>query len=174
MPNITISSNFTDEPIKIPNAVNESAGVNDSGGVDKIITENERILLKEILGDVQYTTLQEELAKTPFNSGAAQAADQNYVDLVNGSGAYQGLVPMLDNFIFCAWLEATEITQTMVSSGKGKTQGFTVADNSSKYVRRWNRFVEEYEAVMDYIATSDFFEYQIPDRYYENKNSLDL
>lgn len=174
MPNITITSNFLNEPIKIPNAVNESAGVNDNGGLDKIITENERTLLREILGDVQYATLQEELEKTPFVSGAAQAADQNYIDLVNGSGVYQGLVPMLENFIFCAWLKTTEITQTMVSSGKGKTQGFTVADNSSKYVERWNIFVKEYEDVMDFIAASDFFEYQIQDRYYENKNSLDL
>jgi hypothetical protein len=102
-------------------------------------------------------------------------AIQEYVDLVNGSGTWQGMAVMLENFIFCAWLKATEVTQTMVSTGKGKTQGFTVADNSSKYSEIWNDFVDEYEDLVEYISDSEFFEYEIPDEEpYERVNSLGL
>jgi hypothetical protein len=161
MPNITTISSFTSEPLKIPVAVNESAGIDNNAGLDKVITESERKLLKSILGDAQYAQLQTELSKLPFNPQSGSNADQNYIDLVNGSGIWQGIRPMLDNFIFCAWLKATEVTLTHIGSGKGQTQGFTVADNSGKYVDRWNIFVDEYEDVLDYISKSDFFEYEI-------------
>lgn len=174
MANITTISSFTEEPIKIPNAVNESAGVDDNAGLVKVITESERKILKELLGDDQYATLQVELTKTPFTAGAAEAAQAEYVDLVNGSGAWQGLRPMLENYIFCAWLRATEIRLLMIGSGKGKTQGFEIADNSSKFAERWNCFVADYEAALEYIADSEFFEYEVAETYYETINSLGL
>ena len=168
MPNITIISSFTSEPLKIPVAVNESAGVDNNAGLDKVITESERKLLKRILGDAQYAQLQTELGKLPFNTQAGTNADQNYIDLVNGTGSWQGLRPMLDNFIFCAWLKATEVTLTHIGSGKGQTQGFSVADNSGKYVDRWNMFVDEYEEVLAYISESDFFEYEIQENPFDS------
>jgi len=161
MPNITTISSFVDEPLKISTAVNESAGVDNNSGLDKVITETERRVLKKVFGDAQYVLIQAELGKRPFNYGSNVDADQAYIDLVNGAGSWQGLRPMLENAIFCEWLEVTEITQTAVGSGKGKTQGFTVADNSAKYVKRWNIFVDEYEDLLDYLSKSEVFEYEI-------------
>ena len=62
----------------------------------------------------------------------------------------------------------------MVGSGKGKTQGFTVGDNSSKFVERWNVFVDEYEDLLEFIADSEFFETEIQEDEYEYVNSLGL
>lgn len=174
MPNITTISSFTQEPLKIPNAVNESAGVDDNAGLDKVISENERNILREALGDAQYAALQTELTKRPFVPGSDEDAAPEYIDLVNGSGAWAGLSEMLENYIFCAWLKTTEVRQTMVGSGKGKTQGFTVADNSSKYIERWNIFVDYYGDLMTFISDSEFFEYEMQENDYEYLNSLGL
>jgi hypothetical protein len=174
MPNITTISSFTEEPIRIPNAVNESAGVDDNSGLDRVISENERIILKQALGATQYAALQTELAKTPFDPTSGETASQDFTALVNGSGAWGGLLPMLENYIFCAWLRTTEIKQTMVSAGKGKTQGFTVADNSSKYTERWNFFVDYYGDLMTFISDSEYFEYELQEEVYEYVNSLGL
>lgn len=174
MLNVTSISAFIDEPYKIPNAVNESAGADSNAGLNAIISEAEKGILPELLGQDQYDTLQTELNKLPFNPQSGVNADQVYVDLVNGDGVWQGIRPLLTNFIFCMWLEETEVRLTMVGSGKGKSQGFTVADNSSKYVKRWNTFVSEVEELCEYLDDSGDLE--LPDEYptYETQNSLGI
>lgn len=154
--------------------MNESAGADSNPGLTNMISESERYLLPLLLGQDQYDTLQAELAKTPFTEGAGEAADQVYVDLVNGSGSWQGIRPLLSNYIFCRVLEETEVKVTMVGSGKGKTQGFTIADNSAKFVRRWNIFVGETLDLKEYLEDSGTLD--LPEDYpeFETLNSLGL
>lgn len=173
---ITTTSRFTEEPLKIATAVNENAGAVENEGLVNVIKENERLLLKQVLGDTQYAALLTELGKTPFTPGAPEAAGQEYVDLVEGTsdGLWEGLRPMLDNFIFCAWLRETEVVTTMVGSGKGKSQGFTIADNSSKFTMRWNIFVEKLYDLWEYLGDSGDFERPSDFPYYETVNSLGL
>lgn len=175
MPNITSISDFTAPPVYIPQAVNESAGVDVSAGLDAVIDENEAIILKEALGDDQYETLQTELGKLPFDPQSGANADQVYVDLVNGSGAWSGIRAMLKNFVYCAWVREEEVKLSAIGTGKGRAEGFTIADFSSKYVGRWNLFIDDLYKLEEYLELSETL--IVPDDFpygYEHKNSLGL
>jgi len=176
MKTITTSTRFVAEPVKIPNAVNESAGVDDNAGLNNIIEESERDILIEALGKTQYAAYQTALDQLPFNPAAVSNAPQEYIDLVNGTsdGLWEGLHPLLDNYIFCQWLKATEVKLTMVGSGKGKSQGFSVADNSSKFTERWNKFVEKLQELKVFLG--DSIDLEVPEDFpcYETTNSLGL
>lgn len=176
MPNITTIDRFTDPPVKIPEAVNESAGVDENAGLEAVITEQERIILKEALGKDQYAVLQVELTKKPFNPASPDDALPEYVELVLGSTdeVWQGLHPMLDNFIFCAWMRESEVKTMAIGSGKGRVEGFTQADNSSKFAQRWNVFVSNLSDLREYLEESVDFELPSEFPYYETTNSLGL
>lgn len=176
MPNITSISDFTAPPLAIPLAINESAGVDTNSGLTAVITEQEAILLKKVLGDDQYETLQTELGKLPFNPQSGANADPVYIELVNGSGAWNGIRPMLRNFVFCAWAREDEVKWNAVGPGKGKAEGFTVADFSSKFVERWNLFVDELYKLEEYLEASETLvlpeDFPYDDYDYENSFGL--
>ena len=176
MTNITTVDRFINEPLKIPNAVSENSGESSNSGLESIISEFEKYLLLEALGAAQYVQLQAALLKTPFTTGAAEAAPQEFIDLVEGTTdmTWEGLRPLLDNFIFCAWLRESEVVVTAIGSGKGKAEGFTIADNSAKYASRWNLFISKLDAFRDYLRDSE--ELDLPDSfpYFETVNSLGI
>lgn len=174
MPNITKTSSFENEPVKIAVAVNESAGVDENAGLDAVITENERRILLMALGRDQYNTLQTELGKLPFNTQSGDNADQVYIDLVNGKDEWPGLAPMLDNYIYCAWLRATEITVTAVGAGKGVPKGYNPSSLASDFSDRWNVFVDAYEDLITYLEDSDTLEVPKMRHWFEYNNSLGL
>lgn len=173
---LTNISNFTEYPLYVANAVNESAGVGGDGYLGDIISKNEPKILKEVLGNEQFAILQTELTKGPFSPGSSEQALPEYVELVNGSSDYswQGLRAMLDNYIFCAHLRATEVKQNFAGAGKGKTKGFTIADNSSLFAQSWNLFVENLCDLGEYLETSDDLDRPSTFPNYETENSLGL
>lgn len=174
MADITSINDYTDEPVKIPQAVNESSGVDENAGLKAVIAEREREILKKVLGDTQYATLQTELGKLPFNPQSGTNADQVYIDLVNGTGTWQGLKPMLTNYVFCGWVRETEIKLNATGPGKGRSEGFSAADYSSKFVGRWNVFVDMLGELKEYLESSGDLE--LPDDFpqHEYQNSLGL
>ena len=176
MNTITTTSRFANEPVKIPAAVNENAGESKNTGLDNVIQKSERKLLREALGDTQYAALQDALGKEPFTVGSSETADDAYIELVNGSSdsLWEGLRPLLDNFIYCEWMRVVEVKLNHVGSGKGKSQGFSVADNSSKFAENWNTFVEKLCELEEYLG--DAIELERPEDFpvYETVNSLGL
>jgi len=173
---ITKASDFTAEPIKIPHAVSQDAGVSGNADLTGVIVENERDLLIKLLGETQYFSLQTELAKLPFTEGASETASTIYVELVNGKAntSWEGLRAILKNYIFCKWLEVDEISNLVTGTGKGETEGFTVADNSAKYVSRWNIFVEKYNQLTEYLGDSADLDQPEKYPYFDFKNSLGI
>jgi hypothetical protein len=176
MRTVTTTSSFAEEPLKIPSAMNENAGEDKNLGLERVIERSERKILREVLGDAQYATLLTELGKKPFTVTSPETASGVYIDLVEGDESifWHGLRPMLENFIFCEWLRVVEVRLNHVGSGKGKSQGFSVADNSSKFADTWNDFVEMLSNLEKYLEESDTLE--LPDTFpeYETVNSLGL
>lgn len=176
MPEITKTSNFRHSPLKIAVAVSENSGEDENEDLMGVITEKEREILLCVLGEDQYLALQLELVKAPFVQGAGTNAQQEYVDLVQGvSGTlWQGLGPLLDNYIYCHWLHEDEVKATVIGTGKGKPKGLSIADNSSKYVARWNIFVDAVYELREYLEDSSFFDLPDDFPYFETGNSLGI
>lgn len=174
MPNITTHTDYVNEPWKIPGAVSENAGEPENKGLTNIITESERTILKEILGDAQYATLQTELGKLPFNASSSETADEDYQDLVNGDGSFVGLINLLKNYVFCEYLRETEVNLSLVGSGKGQSQGFTVADNNAKFAKRWNAFVLDLEYLGEWLDDHETLEQGEDFPTYERENRFGL
>ena len=138
---ILTPSYFTQGEIEIPNAVSGNAGEGINADLQAIIDKYERELLLMALGYDQYTTLQAELLKEPFVSGAGSTAAQEWIDLVNGKDEWKGLKRILGDFIYCMYLRFDEITYTTTGAGKANVQNHTVVDYNQKYVERWNELV---------------------------------
>lgn len=166
MPNIITPSYFNTGEIKIPNAVSGNAGEGLNGDLQAIIDKYEKGLLMAALGVSQYTELQVELDKLPFvadtDPPSLETAAQKWIDLVNGSGAYQGIKRIIGNYIYCNWLRFDEVTLTTTGAGKAKAQNHTVADYNQKYVDRWNEFVywwqqgnEEDTSLLEFLNDTD-------------------
>jgi len=159
MPNIITATYFTDKAeLTIPNAISGNVGEGLNKKLQSIIDKYERMILLELLGGDQYNILQGELDKLPFNSQAVEAADTAHQRFVNGYEDWQGLKPLLGNYIYCFWMRSDEIKVGTVGSGKGKKQGFTIADRSSEYAERWNDFIIELEDTLEYLEASPDFE----------------
>ena len=177
MPNIITATYFTDKAeLLIPNAISGNAGEGVNKKLQSIIDKYERKILLEILGGDQYNVLQGELDKLPFNSQAVEAADTAHQRLVNGYQDWAGLKPMLANYIYCHWMQSDEIKVGTVGSGKGKKQGYTIADRSTEYANRWNDFIEELEDTLKYLEDSPDFVVNVdfPDGKYEMTNPFGL
>lgn len=175
MPNIITATYFTDKAeLLIPNAISGNAGEGLNKKLQSIIDKYERMILLEILGSDQYNVLQGELNKLPFNSQAVTSATIEHQRLVNGYEEWQGLKPLLGNYIYCFWMRSDEIKVGTVGSGKGQKQGYTIADRSSEYAERWNDFIKELSDTMDYLELSPDFEVsgEFPYGKYKMTNSL--
>lgn len=138
MPNITTVSDFTKGEIAIPNAVSLNAGEGVNGDLQEIIDKYEKELLLKALGKTQYDELQAALVDLP-------SADQKWQDLVAGSGSYQGIKRILNNFIYCKYLKFDEIRLATTGAGKDGVTYSSVAEYNQKYVERWNEFVYWYK-----------------------------
>lgn len=175
MPNILTNQYFNDtKKVFVPNAVSGNTGESENKHLLSIITEYERKLLLEVLGKEQYNQLQLELEKLPFNLQASVPAASEYQRLVNGYEEWQGIIPMLSFFVYCHWLEADEIKVGTVGSGKGQKEGYTIADRSAEYASRWNDFVEELEALREYLDSVEELNLIDEFPYYETINRFGL
>lgn len=176
MSQVTTYKDYLAEPVRIPNLVNQSAGVATNDDFESIRNEYERKILREVLGDAQYVSLQAELLKQPFVKTAQDVAPTAYVDLVEGSTdeTFTGLRELLKNYVFCQWLRITETKNLILGPGKGKSAGFSYADNGPKYADRWNSFVEVLDELREYLDESTDFE--LPDDFpeYETENRFGL
>lgn len=177
MPNIITPSYFVDRAeLEIPNAISGNAGEGINRRLQILIDKYERMMLLELLGKDQYNHLQEELELLPFNPEAITAAQPATIELVNGMDDWQGLSTVLGLFIYCAWMRSDEIKVGTVGSGKGQKEGFTIASRAGEYAERWNDFIIELAAALDYLEDSEYFEVnpEFPLYKYGTINSLGI
>lgn len=142
MQTITSPSDYETIENKIPNAISGNAGEGINGDLDSIIKKYEKKMLLNVLDYNQYTTLQTELEKQPFVSGATLTANPIWVSFVNGDGEWMGLKPILLNYVYCNWLRANEVKVTTTGAGKAKVKNYSTTDYNQKYVDRWNELAD--------------------------------
>lgn len=174
---IITPSYFVDRAeLEIPNAISGNAGEGINKRLQTIIDKYERMMLMELLGGDQYNVLQEELEKLPFNPEAEEAATSEHQALVNGYLDWQGIKPLLGLFIYCAWMRSDDVKVGTVGSGKGQKEGFTIASRAGEYAERWNDFIIELAAALDYLEDSEYFEVnpEFPLYKYGTINSLGI
>ena len=146
MPNITNTTDFQAGELKIPNAVSQNAGEGVNGDLQAIIDKHEKKVLLAVLGKTQYDMLQTELADLGN-------AEQYWQDLVNDH-----LKQMLQNYIYCKWLRFDEVKLTTVGAGKGQADGYGQSDTNTKYVERFNEFVDMFWDLEEFLTDSDDLE----------------
>ncbi len=174
MLNITTSSDYLTYPNYIPLAVSEAAGVDVNENLDALISNSEETVLLLMLGEVQYTELQTELSKLPFNPQSDSNALQYWIDFVNGSGAWKGIRQLLKDYIYCEFLREDEVQKLQIGVGKGTAEGFTQASLSSKYAIRWNVMVSALEKTKEYLEDSADLEVGEDFPCWETVNSLGI
>lgn len=148
---LTTSSDFISGLLKIPNAVTANAGEADNPDLLKVINETEEDMLLVLLGKAQYDSLETAIADLGN-------ADAYLVSLVNGSGDWRGLAPLVHRFIYCQWLRFIEISVTTTGAGKANVKNHSVTDYNQKYVERWNEMIEMIEELRKYILDTEELE----------------
>lgn len=149
MPNITLTTDFQKGELKIPNAVSQNAGEGINGDLQAIIDKYEKKVLLAVLGKSQYDVLQTKLDDL-------ENAEQYWQDLVNDY-----LKDLLTNYIYCQWLKFDYVKLSTVGAGKGKSEGYQLSDTDSKYVDRFNEFVDWFWKLEEHLRESENLE--IPD-----------
>lgn len=158
MATITTPLDYTIGDTKIPNAVTGNPGEGLNGDLAYLIEKSERSLLVDCLGYDAFVQLQDELLKSPFVPEAVEVADDLWVHLVNGNGEWQGIKPIVKNYVYCQWTRESEITVTTTGAGKSKVRLMHVTDFNQKYVMRWNEFVRQISDLSEYLSETEGLE----------------
>jgi hypothetical protein len=135
---------------KVPKAVSQNAGEEGNQDLKELIEKYEPQILMEFFTDADYAVFVTKIGD--------KDAEQYWLDLINGSGKWLGLKPLLKYYIFCKWLEFDDVKLTVVGAGKGKAKSFTRASVSGKYTSRWNDFVDQACCLEEYLRGQDDIE----------------
>lgn len=96
--------------------------------------------LVTVLGYSLYEELKPELLKQPFVPGAGETADQKWIDLVNGTGQWQGLKKVTVPYIFYMFLQNDNESYTGVGVAQENPKGAERVSARNKAVKAWREF----------------------------------
>lgn len=175
-PTIVKTSDLQLAPRYIPLAFSENTGQGDNPDLIQFITISEREFLRSALGPSIYATLLVELEKFPINGGSPHdPAAPEYIELVEGDGdEWQGLNEMLVDYVYCKWLNYSEVNVNLTGVGKPQSKSHSAASVSHIFVERWNIFMENFYEFGKYLDNSDTFERYKNFPFFEFENSLGI